>query len=91
MRLTSPGGSTFRTGSMLDHFIVSTDMFAMDICLRKKIGKEHKLIYFEVYTNFPIIRENKVVKNWNSIKWGKFTEVAERNLDVRVGNYDTLE
>lgn len=84
-RLTSPSAPTFRTGSKLDHFIVSTDISSRRTCGILDMGHEHKLIHLKVTVGFAAIRGETIkVKKWYKTDWEKFQDCANNCLHTFV-------
>lgn len=73
--MCSPRGSTFRTGSTLDHFIISTDLKIKKMCYTKDIGLEHRMIITEIFVDSKI--ENDIlrkVNKWKLTNWDQFRD-----------------
>lgn len=86
LRVITPSLPTFRTGSTLDHFVVSTSLFGGGICRVTDVGMEHKLIAVEVglkYFAENLDEEDDIIK-WQWARWSLFKENAIINNNTFV-------
>lgn len=83
--LISPRTASLRTGSILDHFITSTDITVKNRCQVFEIALEHAVIVIQCTLNFCGTNLPRVkTRKWHKVKWEEFQVMARLGLTTRV-------
>lgn len=84
--LVHPCKPTFRSGSKLDYFAVSTDInCANRRSIVSDVGLEHHMISIGVSLNFFAIKnKGRMAFKWRKTDWKAFAQNAELNLNTSV-------
>jgi hypothetical protein len=88
LRLVRPKRPTFRTGSSLDHFLISTAIQAPNRCSVKEIGLEHKLIYINCQLQNQINLDRRRSFKYSAIDKDSFQQIAHECITTNT-NHET--
>lgn len=91
-KLISPDGPTFRTGSTLDHFILSAGIVSSDFCKTTDLYLEHKLITLSAslkhFQEEDEIEEK--IRKWHLADWRFFRELLTVTQRTFVPNTNNI-